>query len=349
MLLVCIHAAGFIATWHLAARESLDRRAQEASSAAFRSTMREVRDQAVAHAAAEEAARAVLDAAEIPPIGVAVQPWARAVTRAILGDLGTIPGAAPRPVGALIAEALPRTLVLIALALGVAALLGVVGGILAVDRRTGDVSPAAGAIALVGFAMPAFMLGILGVHLALHVSRLSGGRIPTLPAIGFGLDEHLVLPVIALALRPAAEVARVLAELLGDELRSDYVRTALAKGRTSLGALVRHAVPNAAGAVVIALGGSLLTLFSSAIVVESLFEWPGLGRQLATALAPRTDGRPSSAVFLHPESVAALLVVVAALHLGALVGADWLAVRLDPRLRRNRPDDAPASAPVEGA
>lgn len=349
MLLLCIHAAGFIATWHLAARESVDRRAQQASNAAFRSTMRAERDQTVAQAAADEAERAALDAAEIPAIAAALRPWAHAATRAMRGDLGTIPGAVPRPVSSLVAEALPRTLVLIACALGVAALLGVTGGLMAVDRRTGAVSPAAGAIALVGFAMPAFMLGILGVQLTLHLSRSSGGRIPALPAVGFGLDEHLVLPVLALALRPAAEVARVLAELMGEELRSDYVRTALAKGRTSLGALVRHAMPNAAGAVVIALGGSLLTLFSSAIVVETLFQWPGLGLQLATALAPRTDGRPSSALFLHPESVAALLVVVAALHLGALVGADWIAARLDPSLRRDRHDEASAAAPLEGA
>ena len=300
--------------------------------------MRADRDLQRAQDAARDAHLAALESAEPSALPHAFFAWSGAAALVLRGDLGTVPGAVPRSVGSLVAEAFPRTMVLLVLALGLAAIFGVIGGVLAVDRRTGAVSPAASMLGLVGFAMPAFMLGILGVRIAISASRMSGGWLPTLPAIGYGLDKHLILPVIALAIRPSAEVARVLSELLGEELRSDYVRTALAKGRTLAGALVRHALPNVAGAVAIALGGSLLTLLSSAIVVESLFEWPGLGRQLALALAPRTDGRPSGSVFLHPETVATLLVIMAALHLGVILAADWIAARLDPRMRRERPD-----------
>lgn len=250
------------------------------------------------------------------------------------GDWGVIPFAVPRPVRDVVLGALPRSLLLLGVTLLVASVAGVVLGLASIDSKRGTTKTSALMASLAGFSMPGFYLGIVMIEGMLQLSRVLGqpGQ-PLLPASGFGWRAHLVLPVIALAARPAAEVARLVAELVSEEMGREYMRMAAAKGRSRRSALVRHAFPNVAATAAVAMGGTLRYVISSLIVVELLFSWQGLGMRLAQALTPRTDGRPSEAMLLHPETVAALLTVFAALYLAAGLLTDFAARASDPRQR----------------
>jgi peptide/nickel transport system permease protein len=198
--------------------------------------------------------------------------------------------------------------------------------------------------------MPGFYLGILLLEGTLQLSRWLGrpGE-PLLPAGGFGWGWHLLLPTVALAVRPAAEVARLLAELIGEELDREYMRMARAKGYSRWAAVLRHALPNVAATAAVAIGSTLRYVISSLIVVELLFGWQGLGMRLAQALTPRVDGRPSEAMLLHPETVAALLTIFAALYLVAGMLGDGASLVLDPRQRRREVPAPARPAPVRTA
>lgn len=273
--------------------------------------------------------------------GAILGDWLRWLAGAPRGDLGTIPGPVARPVGALVLEGLEATLVLLLLALLGAALAGPLLGLLSVDRRSGETSGLALGIALVGFSAPAFYLGILGIQAATLARRWLDLAEPLLPASGYGLDRHLVLPLLALAARPTAEIARLTAELVTGEWRADYLRMARAKGRSRRAALARHALPAVAGTVAVGIGATLRYLVSSAIVVELLFNWPGVARELARSVAPRIDGRAASATLLHPPTVASMLVVLSAIYLVGIALAELAAWRLDPRLRVGADEETP--------
>jgi ABC-type dipeptide/oligopeptide/nickel transport system permease component len=156
-----------------------------------------------------------------------------------------------------------------------------------------------------------------------------------LPAAGFGLDRHLILPVFALALRPTAEIARLTAETLAEQLRLPYVRTAEAKGAGWRRTIWRHALPNVSAPLFVHLGNTVRYLVGSLVVVELLFSWPGVGKLLATAIAPRVDGRVSANVLYDPALVAALVTALAALSLIVTFGTSLLAYASDPRMRRD--------------
>jgi peptide/nickel transport system permease protein len=253
--------------------------------------------------------------------------------RAAGGDLGVF-GRADEPVLDVIATALPRSLLLLVLALALAIVLGILIGYLAIDRRRLRPRPLAVAFNVAGFAMPAFYLGILAIQAMIVYGRFAGVRGTVLPATGYGLDSHLVLPVLVLALRPTAEIARLTAELTCEELGKDYVRTAKAKGLSWRLVLLRHAFPNVAAAVVVAIGNSMRYLVSSLVVVEILFDWPGVGELLAHTVAPRIDGRPVPAWALYdPALVAGLVTALAALSVLVGLATGIVARAVDPRLR----------------
>lgn len=222
------------------------------------------------------------------------------------------------------------TLLLLAAAFGVAVPLGIALGIAAVDRRTGRVHAGMALVAATGFAMPAFYAGIVGIRASRWAATATGSDAWLLPASGYGLDRHLVLPVLALALRPLAELAEATAERLGGEVGGEYLRMARAKG-ASARRVLRHALANAAPVLVATVAASLRHVVSSAIVVELLFNWPGIGLALARSIAPRLDGRPSSLTLLHPPTVAALVTAWTLVYLAAAMMADAAAWRLDPR------------------
>jgi peptide/nickel transport system permease protein len=218
------------------------------------------------------------------------------------------------------ADPLLNSLGLLTLAMALGGLVGGLLGTLTAARRRRGAAMGLVLLSIIGVSTPSFFLGMLlqGIEIALY--RATGLRL--VPIGGFGWDSHLVLPVLVLAARPIAQVARLTHVQLSDILAQDYVRTAYAKGLRPRRVWGLHIVPNAANAVLTALAMSLRLALSSLPVVEVLFGWPGAGRGLLEAL--RT----------YQADLATLFVVV----LGALfVGLNLLleiAYRLvDPRLR----------------
>lgn len=230
------------------------------------------------------------------------------------GDLGTsITFRAP--VAQVIAERWPATLELAAAAFVTALVLALPLGILAGLRPRGAGDRAARLVSLAGTCLPSFWLGPL---LVLVFSFWLGW----LPVSGRGGPAHLVLPAVTLALGMAGVLVRLTRASLLVALREDHVRTARAKGAGPARVLVVHALRTALVPVVTVAslqGGALL---AGAIVTETVFAWPGLGRLMVQAIATRDYPLVQGCVLV----LAAGYVVVNAL-------ADVLAARLDPRLR----------------
>jgi peptide/nickel transport system permease protein len=231
-------------------------------------------------------------------------------------------------------HALPKSLLLLGCAVAAAAVIGLIVGCLSVDRSSRRTRPAVFWLNVIGFSAPAFYVAIVAIQGLLLAARETGVRGLVLPAGGFGLDRHLILPVVALALRPTAEIARLTSETLAEQLRLPYVRAAEAKGAGWRRTVWRHALPNVSAPVFVHLGNTVGYLIGSLVVVELLFNWPGVGKLLATAIAPRVDGRLSANVLYDPALVAALVTALAALSLIVLFVTGFLAYASDPRMRR---------------
>jgi peptide/nickel transport system permease protein len=195
------------------------------------------------------------------------------------GDLGTS-FALQAPVGQLILARYPATLQLAVAAMSICLALALPLGILAAARPRSILDGGSMALALVGVSVPNFALGPL---LILVFSILLGW----LPISGRGGPEHLVLPALTLGLSMAGVVARMTRAGLADTLREDYVRTARAKGLSAWRVLVRHALRNALLPVVTILGLQLGALLAGAIITETIFSWPGIGRLTVDAIAAR--------------------------------------------------------------
>jgi peptide/nickel transport system permease protein len=183
--------------------------------------------------------------------------------------------------------------------------------------------------------MPSFYIGSLFVWLLISY-LLKGGygtQLP-FPIRGFGWDRHLVLPVLALMALPTVRIAQVTAELLKDELDKQYVVAARSVGYTWRAILRRNALHNIVASVILSVASAVRLLVSELIVIEWLFEWPGLGRLLASTLIPSGISSPVQApMFLNPAAVAGVLAVFAALFLITDLIAAALVRLADPRLR----------------
>jgi peptide/nickel transport system permease protein len=190
------------------------------------------------------------------------------------------------PVASMIAERVPATLLLVVSAVLVAFALGTTLGVLSSRRPNGLLSQFITVLSLVGFAAPVFWTGILLVILfasVLPILPVSGMR--AADAIGgAGLKDmldvayHLVLPTLTLALVYLAQYSRLARSSMLDVLGADYIRTARAKGLSDRVVMVKHALRNALLPVVTVLGLQFGNVLAGAILVETVFNWPGLGR-----------------------------------------------------------------------
>lgn len=226
-----------------------------------------------------------------------------------------------RPVTTILAERLPRTLLLAGAAALVQAGLGVTAGALAASKRRRPFDHLAVGASLLGISAPTFLLGLL-------LQWVLAYRLRLLPLDGYGETpgEHLaslVLPAMTLGLFGAAFYTRLVRDELIVELGQDYVRTARAKGLSEGRVLVGHALRNALLPVVTVFGLEIGTLAGGAVVTETVFRWPGLGSLSATALLDR-DGPLVMGCVL----VTATIIVTANLVVDLLYGV------LDPRIRR---------------
>ncbi|HEY8418467.1 MAG TPA: ABC transporter permease [Limnochordales bacterium] len=251
--------------------------------------------------------------------------WAeyiRWLTRAVQGDLGDSIFLG-RSVWQAIAERLEPTVTLTVLAVGLAAIVGVTAGVASAWRHRTAVDHAIMLVSMLGVSIPNFWL-------ALMLSLLFAVQLGWLPATGFvsvregvgGALRHLVLPATALALQQAGIIARMTRAAMLETLHSDYVRTARAKGVGEGAILWKHALRNSLIPIVTVIGVSFTVLLAGAIVVETVFNMPGLGRLIIQAVVRRD----------YPVVQGAVLVVSAMAVLVNLA-VDLLYAVIDPRVR----------------
>jgi peptide/nickel transport system permease protein len=218
------------------------------------------------------------------PLPVQYLTWLLRVSR---GDLGTSL-LDDRPVARDLKNRLPRTLQLVVPATVLAVAAGVPLGMFAARRRGRLADPAASAVALVGFSVPVFVVGMLLVL----VFSLTLGWLPPTGYVPFGEDpggflRHLALPVLALAAAPMATVMRMTRSSYLEQAALDYVRTARAKGLAEPAVARRHILRNALLPVVTVTGLQVGSMFAGAVLVEYIFSWPGLNTLLLSSLHTR--------------------------------------------------------------
>ncbi|MGH9726731.1 MAG: nickel ABC transporter permease [Candidatus Acidiferrales bacterium] len=185
-----------------------------------------------------------------------------------------------QPVSRVVLAHYPATLELAVVALIICAAIGIPAGIVAAHRRGTTTDHAVGVFTLLGLSVPNFALGPV---LILIFSVILGW----LPVSGRGGLAHLVLPAITLGAALAAILTRMVRTSVIEELSSDYIRTARAKGLSESAVLFRHAFRNALIPIITILGLQFGTLLAGTIVTETIFSWPGIGRLAVQAIEAR--------------------------------------------------------------
>lgn len=247
-------------------------------------------------------------------------------------DFGVLPYGRG-PVSGAVLTVLPNSLGLLVLAFAISTIVGLSVGLQSVRANPPAVASWLTPIATLGLAMPSFYVGTLSYALLVFFI-LQGWPRPDLPFSGTGWDRHLVLPLLALCLRPAMQTALLSGRLLADELGKQYVTTARSVGQTWLRIRWHSALRNIMAPLGVSLLASLRLLTGELLVVEWIFQWRGVGRLLAEAfLPPRLSTHQARALFLEPALVAFLLMLVTFGFVLTDLFGRLLIPRLDPRLR----------------
>jgi peptide/nickel transport system permease protein len=220
-----------------------------------------------------------------------------------------------RPAIELVLERIPATLILTLPAMALKVGIGIPAGIYAALHRGSLIDRAVMMAAVAGFTVPSFVLALL---LVLVFSVQLGW----LPSGGQESWRHAILPVITLGIGGAAVLARFTRSAMLEVLGQPYIRTASAKGLSWRNVVIGHALPNAAIPTVTIIGFMVGTLIAGAVVVESVFSWPGVGRLLVVAVANR-----------DLAIVQCILLLVAITMVTSNLVVDFLFGFLDPRLR----------------
>lgn len=259
-----------------------------------------------------------------------LEQYVRYVTSVAHGKLGYSVGG-HRPVTEVVAETLPRTLLLSGVALSLAFLLGMAIGVLQAARRGGLFDRISSGVLLVFYSVPDFWGAMIVLLTFAYWWRVfpAGGMIdPVMHEYmsGWGalMDRanHLVLPAGALAVLTMASIARYQRAALLEILPSDYIRTARAKGVPERVILWRHALRTALTPMITLAGLLIPGLLGGALFVEKVFAWPGMGLTAANAIAGRDYDLVTATVI-----VGSVLVVIGNLF------SDLLQMALDPRVR----------------
>ena len=223
-----------------------------------------------------------------------------------------------RPALAIVLERIPATLLLTLPALVLKVGIGVPAGIYAALHRNSLTDRLVMALSVAGFTVPSFVLGLVLV-------LIFAVDLGWLPSGGQESWRSVVLPVVTMSLGGAGVLARFTRSAMLEVLGQPYIRTASAKG-VPWGAVVRgHALPNAAVPVVTIVGFMVGSLIAGAVVVESVFSWPGVGRLMVVAVANR-----------DLAVVQCILLLVASTMVASNLMVDLLYGVLDPRLRAVR-------------
>ena len=271
--------------------------------------------------------------------------YLRYVTHAVHGDLGTSLVSSTSVMQEFLAR-FPATVELSLCALLFALIIGVPAGVIAALRRGSAVDHGVMGTALAGYSMPIFWWGLILImffSVKLGWTPVSGRiavEYDVTPVTGFMLIDtlfstdpgafrsalsHLVLPSIVLGTIPLAVIARMTRSSMLEVLREDYIRTARAKGLSPMRVVVVHALRNALIPVVTAIGLQVSLLLAGAVLTETTFSWPGIGKWLIDAVGRRDYPVVQGAILLI-----ALLVIVVNLCVDMLYGL------LNPRIRHTR-------------
>ncbi len=246
------------------------------------------------------------------------QPWyvqyGRFLSRAVHGDLG-VSLRQRQPNLALIFERMPATLELAAAAMLLSIVVAIPAGVVSATRRHSWLDNLASLGAILGQSMPAFWLGIMLILIV-------GVGLRWTPVAGRGGLDHLILPALTLSAYPIARNARMMRSSILEVLGQAYITTARAKGLREFFVITRHAMRNALIPVVTLIGLEFGALLGGAVITESIFAWPGVGRLTVQAIYGRDIPLVQAAVIV----LAGIFVLINLL-------VDLLYVILDPRIR----------------
>jgi peptide/nickel transport system permease protein len=240
--------------------------------------------------------------------------YLRYVTRLAQGDLGRS-YVQKTQVSDLVLSRLPATLLLMAGAIFFELLIGIPAGIFAATRRGRPLDRWIMMFSFAGVSAPQFVVGLLLLYIFSNLLNL-------FPMGGYGRLGHLILPALTLGIAGGGWYARMMRSSMVDVLRQDYVRTARAKGLGPAKVVLVHAFRNAALPIVAMVGLDVGFFMSGAVVVESVYGWPGIG-QLAWMGIQRID---------IPIIMGVTLVAALGILIGNLV-ADLITPLIDPRIR----------------
>lgn len=245
------------------------------------------------------------------PISTQYKHYLAGVVRGDLGESFRF----QQPVTRVILAHYPATLELAIVALLACATIGIPAGLLAAARRGTSTDHAVGLFTLFGLSVPNFALGPV---LILLFSVILGW----LPVSGRGGPSHLILPAVTLGAGLSAILTRMVRTSVIEELSSDYVRTAHAKGLSPSAVLFRHAFRNALIPILTILGLQFGTLLAGTIVTETIFSWPGIGRLAVQAISARDYPMLQGCILLIAFSYVAVNLLT-----------DVICAFVDPRVR----------------
>lgn len=233
---------------------------------------------------------------------------------ALRGDLGTSLRTS-QPVSVAILERMPATLELAAAAMLVAIVVAIPLGVIAAVGKDTAIDHAATTLSLVGISMPTFWLGPL---LAIVFSI----RLGWLPVSGRGTLANLVLPAVTLGAPLAAILARMTRASVLEELRELYVVAARARGASEVRVVLAHALRNSLIPIVTVVGLQFGSVLTGAVITETIFSWPGVGRLLVQSISARD----------YP-AVQGCILLIAVTYVSMNLIVDVLYGLLDPRIR----------------
>lgn len=231
----------------------------------------------------------------------------------VRGDLGRSTFTR-RPVTTELRERFPNTMQLAVTAMFIATLVGVGAGIVSATRRNSIFDNVSMVGALIGVAAPVFWLGVM-------FQIFFSVRLGWLPSGGRGTPAHMVLPALTLGLATAALIARITRSSMLEVLRQDFITTARSKGLNERVVVYKHALKNALIPVVTVIGLQFGTLLGGAVLTETVFSWPGIGRLMVDSILARDYPVVQGAV---------LLLAVSFVLINLLV--DVIYAFLDPRI-----------------
>lgn len=231
------------------------------------------------------------------------------------GDLGTS-YRTKLPVWSEVKTRLIPTLLLAVTGMGLAVIFGVAAGVLSSIRRGTWLDALVGLVSTLGISVPVFWLGVL-------LMMVFSARLRWVPSSGWGDWKHLVLPAFTLGVGFFASISRMTRSAMLEVLQDDYIRTARAKGLPQRRVLLGHALRNALLPIITIAGLEFGRLLGGAVITESVFAWPGMGRLMVDSVKFRD----------YPTVQACVVIFAIGIALSTFL-SDLLNMQVDPRLRR---------------